>query len=103
MLSLMERNPEAFRPKLEAEQHAKGCNCRKSGCLKKNIVSAIKLAFPVVNTASARSVRTVSKAIRKGKKGKKENRKWEAIEKAMAMIINRVYILMVMGFIVWLQ
>ena len=35
MLSLIERNPEAFRPKLEAEQHAKGCNCRKSGCLKK--------------------------------------------------------------------
>ena len=35
MLTLMERNPEAFKPKLEAEQHAKGCNCKKSACLKK--------------------------------------------------------------------
>jgi hypothetical protein len=35
MLSLIERNPQAFHPKLSGEQHAKGCNCRKSGCLKK--------------------------------------------------------------------
>lgn len=35
MLSLMDRNPEAFKPKIDEEQHAKGCHCKKSNCLKK--------------------------------------------------------------------
>lgn len=35
MLTLMDRNPEAFKPKIEEEQHAKGCHCKKSNCLKK--------------------------------------------------------------------
>ena len=44
--SILERNPNAFRPKIAAEdtttgpaapsaRHNKGCNCKKSGCLKK--------------------------------------------------------------------
>jgi len=40
--SILERNPNAFRPKIagtpdggDAVRHNKGCNCRKSGCLKK--------------------------------------------------------------------
>jgi len=45
--SILERNPNAFRPKIAGEdegavaqgptagRHNKGCNCRKSGCLKK--------------------------------------------------------------------
>lgn len=39
---ILERNPHAFRPKIagtpeggEGAKHNKGCNCRKSGCLKK--------------------------------------------------------------------
>lgn len=35
MLTLMDRNPEAFKPKIDEEQHAKGCHCVKSNCLKK--------------------------------------------------------------------
>lgn len=34
----LERNPAAFRPKIASsgvKKHNKGCNCRKSGCLKK--------------------------------------------------------------------
>lgn len=31
----MKRNPEAFKRKIENKQHAKGCNCKKTGCLKK--------------------------------------------------------------------
>lgn len=42
--SILERNPNAFQPKVkrkagnnesEKEKHNKGCNCRKSGCLKR--------------------------------------------------------------------
>ena len=38
--SILERQPEAFGPKLQAEKdnkltHKKGCNCKKSNCLKK--------------------------------------------------------------------
>lgn len=35
MLTLMDRNPEAFKPKIDEEHHAKGCHCKKSNCLKK--------------------------------------------------------------------
>ena len=36
MLSLMDRNPLAFIPKIDTEkQHSKGCNCKKSNCQKK--------------------------------------------------------------------
>ena len=35
MMSLMERNPDAFAPKINSNQHAKGCHCKKSNCLKK--------------------------------------------------------------------
>lgn len=37
----LERNPQAFRPKInhanagDPSRHSKGCHCRKSGCLKK--------------------------------------------------------------------
>ncbi|KAK9837397.1 hypothetical protein WJX84_011655 [Apatococcus fuscideae] len=42
--AILERNPNAFRPKIQEEthhvqlptpRHNKGCNCKKSGCLKK--------------------------------------------------------------------
>ena len=38
--TLLDRNPEAFKPKLEGTtkkeaSHSKGCNCKKSNCLKK--------------------------------------------------------------------
>lgn len=37
VVGVLERNPNAFRPKVvEGEKHhKKGCNCKKSGCLKK--------------------------------------------------------------------
>ena len=35
ILNLMERNRESFIPKYQDEKHSKGCNCKKSGCLKK--------------------------------------------------------------------
>lgn len=37
MDSLMDRNPDAFKPKIETttHSHSKGCNCKKSGCQKK--------------------------------------------------------------------
>jgi hypothetical protein len=31
----LERNPSAFKPKVEKTEHVKGCNCKKSGCLKR--------------------------------------------------------------------
>jgi hypothetical protein len=35
--SIIERNPNAFKPKIPSEKgfHSKGCHCKKSGCLKK--------------------------------------------------------------------
>ena len=37
--SALERNPNAFKPKIEASKsggrHSKGCHCKKSGCKKK--------------------------------------------------------------------
>jgi hypothetical protein len=35
--SILDRNPNAFKPKIAAEKgvHTKGCHCKKSGCLKK--------------------------------------------------------------------
>lgn len=36
MDAITERNPQAFKPKIEDKGfHAKGCHCKKSGCLKK--------------------------------------------------------------------
>ncbi len=36
MDAIAERNPTAFKPKIEDKGfHAKGCHCKKSGCLKK--------------------------------------------------------------------
>lgn len=36
MDSITERNPNAFKPKIQEKGfHAKGCHCKKSGCLKK--------------------------------------------------------------------
>jgi hypothetical protein len=33
---IIDRNPNAFKPKIEDKGfHAKGCHCKKSGCLKK--------------------------------------------------------------------
>ena len=34
---ILERNPNAFRPKIETHdsKHIKGCHCKKSGCNKK--------------------------------------------------------------------
>lgn len=31
----MDRNPDPFGQKIEDDKHVKGCNCKKSGCLKK--------------------------------------------------------------------
>ena len=34
--SILDRNPTAFKPKIEEKgYHAKGCHCKKSNCLKK--------------------------------------------------------------------
>lgn len=35
--AIVDRNPLAFKPKIQSEQgfHSKGCHCKKSGCLKK--------------------------------------------------------------------
>lgn len=37
MESILERNPQAFKPKIPEDtgSHAKGCRCKKSGCQKK--------------------------------------------------------------------
>lgn len=36
MESIKDRNPHAFKPKIQDKSfHAKGCHCKKSGCLKK--------------------------------------------------------------------
>jgi hypothetical protein len=36
MDSILERNPYAFKPKIQDKGfHSKGCHCKKSGCLKK--------------------------------------------------------------------
>ncbi|CDW90377.1 UNKNOWN [Stylonychia lemnae] len=36
MEAIVERNPNAFKPKIQEKgYHAKGCHCKKSGCLKK--------------------------------------------------------------------
>lgn len=36
MLSLIDRNPLAFIPKIDTgNQHSKGCHCKKSNCQKK--------------------------------------------------------------------
>lgn len=42
MNALKERNPDAFKPKIQTKEddeevlvHNKGCNCKKSGCEKK--------------------------------------------------------------------
>lgn len=36
MEAIVERNPNAFKPKIyEKGFHSKGCHCKKSGCLKK--------------------------------------------------------------------
>ena len=39
MNSILEKNPEAFRPKITQSEdrlrHQKGCNCKRSGCLKR--------------------------------------------------------------------
>lgn len=34
--AILDRNPQAFKPKIQEKgYHAKGCHCKKSGCLKK--------------------------------------------------------------------
>jgi protein lin-54 len=35
--AILDRNPNAFKPKIETQKgfHTKGCHCKKSGCLKK--------------------------------------------------------------------
>lgn len=35
--AIIDRNPNAFKPKIQSEKgfHTKGCHCKKSGCLKK--------------------------------------------------------------------
>jgi hypothetical protein len=36
MEAILDRNPNAFKPKIQDTGfHSKGCNCKKSGCLKK--------------------------------------------------------------------
>ena len=36
MDAIIERNPNAFKPKIQEKGfHSKGCHCKKSGCLKK--------------------------------------------------------------------
>lgn len=37
METIKERNPNAFKPKIQQDKriHSKGCHCKKSGCLKK--------------------------------------------------------------------
>lgn len=36
MDAIVERNPNAFKPKIQEKGfHSKGCHCKKSGCLKK--------------------------------------------------------------------
>ena len=37
MDAILDRNPNAFKPKIQSEKgfHTKGCHCKKSGCLKK--------------------------------------------------------------------
>jgi hypothetical protein len=35
MLSLKERDPDAFKSRIEENHHSKGCKCKKSNCLKK--------------------------------------------------------------------
>lgn len=32
---LIDRNPSAFKPKIESRSHAIGCNCKKTSCQKK--------------------------------------------------------------------
>jgi len=34
-MALMDRNPDPFGQKIEDDKHVKGCNCKKSNCLKK--------------------------------------------------------------------
>lgn len=44
-MNILDRNPNAFKPKIDkneaeiveddARRHIKGCNCKKSGCVKK--------------------------------------------------------------------
>lgn len=31
----MDRNPDPFGQKIEDDKHVKGCNCKKSNCLKR--------------------------------------------------------------------
>ncbi|EAR87828.2 tesmin TSO1-like CXC domain protein (macronuclear) [Tetrahymena thermophila SB210] len=35
IVSIMDRQPDAFGPKVQQNTHKKGCNCTRSGCLKK--------------------------------------------------------------------
>jgi hypothetical protein len=39
MSSILEKNPDAFKPKVTSEnsllRHYKGCNCKRSGCCKR--------------------------------------------------------------------
>jgi hypothetical protein len=35
IMALMDRNPDPFGQKIEDDKHVKGCNCKKSNCLKK--------------------------------------------------------------------